>query len=230
MRRPQGCGSKCFHTSGGGGGLGPLTLLPVHMLWAGGQGNKLPDWHLGGCARVPAARRRKDPGVPKADRQLWVDPVWPRLPEGWLFETQSTGWTPAVAHKPTRPWTLLWVLCWAFWHLCFDSGAPSKSHYSGADGGLCVPASRPPGHSNPRKAVSSLGVAASRGLSQLPSAPQSTEVRGPILNIWWRSVTSEWEDASLASWSGLREAQSSGALVLQLVTCNLESFFSSFRI
>lgn len=58
----------------------------------------------------------------------------------------------------------------------------------------------------------------------------AAEVFGSILNIQSRSVTSEWEDTSLASWSGLREAYSSGTLVLQLVTCNLESFFSSFQI
>lgn len=58
----------------------------------------------------------------------------------------------------------------------------------------------------------------------------AAEVFRSILNIRSRSVTSEWEDTSLASWTGLREAYSSRAQVLQLVTCNLESFFSSFQI
>lgn len=123
-------------------------------------------------------------------------------------------------HKPTWPWTLICVLCLAFWHLYFDNGAPSKSHSPGTDAGLCLPAS--PWCLHLRKAVRSLGVAASRERAHLLSA---AEVFGSILNIQSRSVTSEWEDTSLASWSGLRKAYSSGTLVLQLVTCNLESFF-----
>lgn len=72
-------------------------------------------------------------------------------------------------------------------------------------------------------------MAASQG-SSLSGSELRREGRGPILNTWWRWVTSEGEDASLASWSGLGEAHSTGTLVSQLATCNLESFFSSVRI